>query len=188
MSQIRVPVLLALSALALSTSTTVAQTFPGLQGGSDRSIQGGVTENRSVPICQAAPGGSRVRANCEVETETLVAARELKPLLIEIPALENRECGATTTTEYYQVSGVARVNSTLKIEACTVASGEFTVELLVRDDNGEDKPIEFDETWQRSDDQDVTFMADYPIGENVELRGVRMRRLSCTCADAPAED
>ena len=42
--------------------------------------------------------------------------------------------------------------------------------------------------WQRTDDADVTFTADYPIGENVELLSVRLRGLTCTCADPPAED
>ena len=81
---------------------------------------------------------------------------------------------------------IARVNSTLKIADCTVASGAFSVALRIRDESGAEKPVEFNETWQRSDAQDVKFAADYPIGENVELLSVRMRRLSCTCADDPA--
>jgi hypothetical protein len=69
-----------------------------------------------------------------------------------------------------------------------VASGTFTVALRVRNESGEDKPLEFSETWQRSDAQDVKFTADYPIGENMELRSVRIRSLSCTCADPAKED
>ncbi|HUQ52238.1 MAG TPA: hypothetical protein VM692_08440 [Gammaproteobacteria bacterium] len=56
----------------------------------------------------------------------------------------------------------------------------------------------FDETWQRDDAEDIKFNADYAIGENVELVGVRLRSLECTCAatteaeapavDAPASD
>jgi hypothetical protein len=44
------------------------------------------------------------------------------------------------------------------------------------------------ETWQRDDDKDVSFSADYPIGENVDLVSARVRGLSCTCADPPAAD
>ena len=188
MSRIHVAALLALSALALPASTVFAQVFDsaGLQGGSDLSNQGGVTDDKDTPICQGAAGGSRMRQNCEVETETLRAQQEAKPLVIQIPALESRECSATTTTEYYQVSGVARVSSALQIADCTSASGEFTVALRIRGESGEDTPLEFGETWQRSDDNDVTFKADYPIGENVELRSVRIRGLSCTCADPPS--
>jgi hypothetical protein len=32
----------------------------------------------------------------------------------------------------------------------------------------------------------VSFTADYPIGENVELVSARVRGLSCTCATAAA--
>jgi len=51
-----------------------------------------------------------------------------------------------------------------------------------------DKPIEFSETWQRNDNENVTFAADYPIGDNVELVSARVRRLSCTCADPAKEE
>ena len=92
------------------------------------------------------------------------------------------------TSEYQQRNTIARLISTLAIADCpAAASGTFTVAVRVRDDSGETKPpVEFSETWQRSDDQDVKFTKDYPIGENVELVSVRVRNLRCTCADAPA--
>ena len=52
--------------------------------------------------------------------------------------------------------------------------------------NGEIKPLEFNETWQRDDAQDVTFNRDYPIGETTELVSVRVRSLSCSCAETAA--
>jgi hypothetical protein len=185
MSQIGVTALLALSALALLTSTAFAQApalFPPVP---DRSGPG--VNDDDLPLCQAAGGGSRMRENCDIaEPKTERTEQELK-ISIELPAVRSGQCGATTTTEYYQVNTIARVNSKLQIVDCTVASGTFTVALRVRDENGEEKPLEFSETWQRSDDQDVTFAADYPIGENVELRSVRVRGLRCTCADPPSE-
>jgi hypothetical protein len=57
-------------------------------------------------------------------------------------------------------------------------------EVRVKDENGAETPLEFHETWQRSGPEDVAFTADYPIGENMELVNVRLRGLSCTCADA----
>lgn len=184
MSRIHVTVLLALSAFAVPNATAFAQFIPGLRGGSDTSNQGGVHE-KDVPMCQAAPGGSRVRPNCEdMEPRTVRTEERVNTFLIEIPALENRECGAATTTQSSQVNTIARVNATLKIEDCTAASGTFTIALRIRDESGADLPLEFEETWQRSDAQDVEFSADYPIGENVDLLDVRMRALSCTCADA----
>jgi hypothetical protein len=98
------------------------------------------------------------------------------------------QCGANTATEYEQRDTVARVNVTLVIADCTLASGAFSVEALVKGENGEEKPpLEFTETWQRSDDTDVSFTADYPIGENVDLVSVRLRGFSCTCADSAIE-
>jgi hypothetical protein len=189
MSRNHVTALLALSALALATPIAFAQVFernPNA-GVANRSNQGGVLDgDEDVALCQGTAGGSRIRENCEAETTTVRTEQEPKFISIEVPALPNTQCGATTTTEYLQLNTIARVNGTLKIADCAAASGAFTVALRVRDESGEDKPLEFNETWQRSDDQDVQFAADYPIGENVELVGVRVRRLSCTCTDDPA--
>ena len=127
------------------------------------------------------------RARGQLEPTTAPVTEPALNIPIEARALSNAQCAATTTTEYLQRNTVARVNSTIKIEECAAASGAFTVAVRVRDEGGEDKSLEFDETWQRSDDQDVKFAADYPIGENVELLNVRVRRLSCTCAD-PAQE
>jgi hypothetical protein len=58
----------------------------------------------------------------------------------------------------------------------------------VRDESGEIKPLEFDQTWQRDAAERVSFESDYPIGTNVELVNVRVRGLTCTCAAAaPAQ-
>jgi hypothetical protein len=107
---------------------------------------------------------------------------------IEVPALPSTECEATTAAAYEQRNTIARVEGTIKVEGCKAASGEFTVTVRIRDDSGEVKLLELMETWQRDDDQDVSFTADYPIGENVELMSARVRGLTCTCADPVAED
>jgi hypothetical protein len=89
---------------------------------------------------------------------------------------------------------MAHVTGTISIGSCPAGTtGAFTVVARVRDASGEIKPLEFDETWQRDDAQDVKFNSDYPIGDNVELVGVRLRSLKCTCAgttapEAPAAD
>jgi hypothetical protein len=184
MTRIDVTALCSLSALAFLTLTAVAQVFetgPNNPGTNPIVNQGGIND---AELCQGTAGGSRMRENCASKTETVRAEKEV-PITIQLPALSSKECSATTTTEYVQLNTIARVNGTLKIEDCTVASGAFSIALRIRDESGEDNPVEFDETWQRSDDQDVKFGADYPIGENVELLSVRVRRLSCTCADDP---
>ena len=95
------------------------------------------------------------------------------------------QCEATTLTEYQQRNNVARVTGTVSISSCPAGTtGKFTLVARVRDDNGEIKPIEFNETWQRHDAEDHLFNTDYPIGDNVELMSVRVRGLACTCAAA----
>jgi hypothetical protein len=112
---------------------------------------------------------------------------DLTVVLEEAPVAASSapQCEATTLTEYQQRNNVARVTGTVSIAACPAGStGSFTITARVRDDNGEITPLEFNETWQRSDTQDHTFNTDYPIGENVELMSVRVRGMKCTCADA----
>src|SRR6185503_15935643 len=159
MSRPHIAALLALLALAaLPASPVHAQAG---RGAANRGAQGRVTERRDIEMCIGGPGGSRVHENCETETETLRLEQKIK-FSFELAALESVQCGATTTTEYQQVNTVARVGGTLEITDCSAAYGAFKVELLVKDDNGREKPLEFTEAWQRSDDQDVSFTSDYP--------------------------
>ncbi len=97
------------------------------------------------------------------------------------------QCEATTLTEYFQRNNIARVSGRISLAVCPAGTtGSYDVVVRVRDESGEIKPIEFSETWQRADLGDVTFNADYPIGENVELVNVRVRNMRCACAD-PAQ-
>src|SRR5688572_18302099 len=193
MSRIHLAALLAVTALALPASTTFAQfVAPGMQGGTpDRGIEGRVFEDRDVKTCVGVQGGSRVvRSDCEIEAETeaeSVSHEQTIELSFKLDA-PSTQCSAATTTEYEQRNTVARINSTFAIADCTLASGVFFVAVRVKDESGEEKPpLEFSETWQRSDANDVRFTADYPIGENVDLISVRLRGLTCTCGDsAPA--
>lgn len=175
----------ALSVLALLPSSVSAQVIFGAQGTSPRSNEGSAHE-KSLPTCQTSGGGTRTRSNCEVEpTESTVLRSELEFKIPVAPlALPSGQCEAMGETVYEQRNSVARIESTLEIDDCTAASGEFTISLRVRDESGEIKTVEFNETWQRADGQNVIFTADYPIGENVQLLRARMRDLSCTCADA----
>jgi hypothetical protein len=188
MSQLRVAALLALAVLALPLAPVSAQAIfgPGIRGNADISTPGRVTD-QDVAMCQAGPGGSRVRENCEVETTTLRLEHEIK-FSVELPAIETRQCAATTTTEYEQLNAIARVDGTLEIRDCTAAYGSFKVALRTKDDGGEDSLLEFNETWERGDKQDVRFTGNYPIGENVELMSARIRELRCICVDGATGD
>jgi hypothetical protein len=196
MSRTYVIAILALAALQLPASPAVAQVIfaPGRGGGIDTAIHGRATSRDDVYTCQAAPGGSRVRENCEVVTEIEQLQQQQKiAKLLRLPPLV--QCGASTTTEFRQLDAIARVNGTLEIHDCAAASGTLTVAVVVKDDGGAEKPLEFTETWQRADEKDVNFSADYPIGEKAELVDVHLSGLTCTCADpfaqpapAPAKD
>ena len=179
--------LFALSALALFASPAFAQIIFSTGGAADRGVQGRATERDDVYTCAAAPGGSRVRENCEVETTTLKLEQEMKIAFKLNAPPAPLQCGASTTTRYQQRDTVARVSGTLEIRDCAAASGTFTVAVRVKDDSGVEKPLEFSQPWQRSDDQDVAFTADYPIGENVDLVSVSLRGLTCTCTGLLAE-
>ena len=186
MSRIHVAAIIASSALVLPAAPAFAQTiFGGANANANpTATEGRVLEGR-VEMCQGAPGGSRVRQNCEpVEQKTLRAEAKLT----NAAAVQSApQCEATTLTEYSQRNNVARVAGTVSISNCLLGSaGAFNVVARVKDESGETKPIEFAETWQRGDAEDVTFNGDYPIGDNVELVNVRIRDLKCTCAEATA--
>lgn len=171
--------LLVLAALALP-STVFAQI---IFNGSDRA--GGIQNQNDVDSCQTSGGGSRIKRNCERESRA--ARSEVLLPSIKLGPLVTAQCEAIATTEYFQQGASAHVQSSLHVSDCTAASGTLTFALRTRDDNGTIAPLEFDETWQRTDDQDVKLDAVYPIGENVLLTSVRVRNLRCTCDDAAVE-
>jgi hypothetical protein len=180
MTQICLAALLALSALAAPTSIALAQSR------SDQGrIQGGGAET-----CAARAGGSRMRSsNCENEAPRTVRT-ELEPRVrTESSTPRGPQCDASALTEYSQRGAMARVIGTISIGNCPAGTdGVFTLVARVRDESGEIKPIEFNETWQRDNAQDVTFNRDYPIGETVELVSVRVRSLTCRCAATAAPE
>ena len=183
MSKLYVAALAALAALSFPGSLAFAQVFvggSGVRGMSDRGFEGRVTEG-DVYTCSAAPGGSRIRPNCDVVEEIEQLQQEMKRLMAPPPPLA--QCGASTTTEFQQLDAIARVNGTLEIRDCAAAAGTVTVAVVVKEKSGKEKPLEFTETWQRSDARDVSFASDYPIGEDVELVDVHLSGLTCTCAD-----
>ena len=173
---------IALAALSLAAAPAFAQAIFGRGMGNtvDRAVQGRATED-DIYTCSAAPGGSRVRPNCDVVAE--IERLELQMKRLSAPPPLPAQCGASTTTESRQVDAIARVTGTLEIRDCAAAAGTLTVAVVVKNKSGEEKPLEFTETWQRSDDRDVSFASDYPIGENVELVDVHLSGLTCTCAD-----
>jgi hypothetical protein len=87
---------------------------------------------------------------------------------------------------YEQRNTMARVDSTVAVASCAAASGEYKVTVRIRNEHGAVETLEFPQTWQRAEPGDAAATTDYPIGDNVELVGVRVSGVRCTCADAPA--
>lgn len=179
-TRISLTALVALSALAVPMSIPFAQTT-STQG----SVQGGRVES-----CNARAGGSRMRAsNCESEEPRTVRTEHNVTVRVELPASRGPQCEASVLTEYAQRGAMARVTGTVSIGSCPAGTtGAFTLVARIRDESGELKPLEFNETWQRDDAHDVRFTGDYPLGESVELVSVRVRNLTCTCAATAAPE
>ena len=191
MNRIHLAVLLGVTTLALPASTANAQfVTPGTAGGTpDRGTEGRVFEDRDVKSCRGAQGGSRiVRSDCVIKAETepeSVSHEQKIDLSFKLDPPSAVQCSATTTTE--QRNTVAHISTTFAIADCPLASVAFSVAVRVKNESGEEMPpLEFSETWQRTDTDDVRFTADYPIGENVDLISVRLRGLTCTCGDGGA--
>jgi hypothetical protein len=91
-------------------------------------------------------------------------------------------CVASVSTGYFQSNALAKVESTIQIEGCAAATGKYTIVARIRNPAGETTALEFEETFQRSDDQSMVIKRDYPIGDNVELVNVRTRNVRCDCA------
>ena len=104
------------------------------------------------------------------------------------PPKQKQYCKANTAIEYYQSDDVAEVNVEIKNEDCMASSGSFTLRVRYRTMENEVVNLEFDETWQREDDQNIFFNRQYPIGKNVDLVRVRTARMKCVCAESEDEN
>ncbi len=116
-----------------------------------------------------------------IEHELPATTRELR---MALPP--SKRCSADISLSYIQKDTLASVEGSLGNAVCAASSGDYTLAISIRDENGETQTLEFTEVWQRTDDQPVVLEGEYPIGANVDLMRVRTRRASCTCAEAPA--
>lgn len=138
-----------------------------------------------VSICP--PSSSRVAAACARPTsETVIRVEKESSSEIEVPPLpEPPYCEATIAIAYTQRVTIARVEGTIRNPDCAASSGSYVLGVSTRDESGELKTREYTGSWQRDDDRPVTFIADYRIGENVDLVRVRPHHLLCACARTP---
>ena len=94
----------------------------------------------------------------------------------------SQSCKASASLDYYQRGAEAEAEITVENPHCAKSSGNFVVEATIRAD-GEDEPrkLEFEESWDRRDEQPVLLQRRYPIGDSVQLIRIRIRRLTCSC-------
>ena len=97
-------------------------------------------------------------------------------------------CEATAVLEYSQHGAEVEVEATIENYDCAASSGEFTIETTVRADGEMDTDkLSFPETWSRDDEDPVVITKRYPIGDNVDLMRVKVRKLRCECGNEIAE-
>ncbi len=96
-------------------------------------------------------------------------------------------CQASISFTYLQRAAEADVKATVENEDCAASSGSYVVQLTIKADGAmETEKLRFEESWQRDNDRPVVVEKRYPIGGNVDLVRVRIRKLTCRCADDDA--
>ena len=97
-------------------------------------------------------------------------------------------CSAQTSIEYYQSDKIANVQGEINVDGCTNASGQYTISVRFRDEEGETHNLEFDETWNSDSAAPAKFSHEYAMAENVDLIRARARRTRCVCNDDESDD
>ncbi len=98
-------------------------------------------------------------------------------------------CVLSASVEYTQRGPEADVSMTIAVQSCTVATGSHVIEATIHAD-GADGPekLAFPETWSRDRDGPLVIERRYPIGDDVDLLRIRIRKLKCTCGEAGVDD
>jgi len=135
----------------------------------------------------SSEGGGAPRVVVEKNGQSTRLVTENKfSVNVKLAPKPSKACQATITTRSEQRDTLAHVEGTVETADCAACSGDYTIVVRIRDASGEVKTLEFPGSWQRADGEPVKVTADYPIGDNVDLLGVRSKGLHCICADAPA--
>jgi hypothetical protein len=144
---------------------------PLSQGGAQRS-----------PGC--LPRATRTRPSCDPK-RTVIRAESEVGFPLDLPPMRVVQCAAIIEVAYTQRDSVVGVEGTIAHNVCGASSGDFNLVVSVRNANRELHTVEFFESWQRQDDQPVTFSGLYRIGENADVVRVRTVQLRCACTDVP---
>lgn len=133
----------------------------------------------SALLCTSAAADRKTKANSATFSKTI----ELKT-----EQYNSNSCESTAVLEYYQRGTEAAVETTIENPDCAASSGEFTIEATIRADGQMDSvKLSFPETWSRDTDEPVALAKRYPIGDDVDLLRVKIRKLRCECSEEAAE-
>ncbi len=135
---------------------------------------------------ECLPRATRAKEHCDPKQVVVRAEGELQ-VTLDLPDLKPVYCAAVISIEYTQRDTVVDVMGTISNPDCAACSGEYEVLVSVRDESQGLKILRFVEPWQRSDDQPVAFVAQYPIGQNVDVVRARAQPLRCTCLTSLGE-
>ena len=154
----------------------------------------GVENEVSFEGADPCPRASRIESeiDCFLESrpvKTTTIKHELEiTTRIEARPIRTRQCQASVSLSYLQKNTLASVEGEIKNETCAASSGEVVLSVRTANEGGDQATQEYRQPWMRDDDQPVSFSAEYPIGENMDLVRVRALRVQCTCAELPELD
>jgi hypothetical protein len=135
--------------------------------------------------CKGA-SGSRIESQTGCEElstgATVVIEHELEiTTRVEGGVIETHQCQADVTLSYVQKNTLASVEGMIGNRTCAASRGSVVLSVRTRNEQGEQATQEFTQSWERDDARPVSFEAEFPIGENVDLTRVRATAVQCTC-------
>jgi len=98
-----------------------------------------------------------------------------------------QSCRSGLSFEYFQIGDDVNVAGQLTNDGCAAASGEYTVSVRYRTEDGEIENKDFVELWTREDNTPIEFDKNYPMGPDTYLIRVRTKRSKCVCTAPEAQ-
>jgi len=109
-------------------------------------------------------------------------------MTLETSPATKKYCHVSVNIDYLQKNTDVIVNMALDNPDCAASSGSYAVAVKFRDENNNSQTVEYEETWQREDDQPLQKRQSYYVGENVDVINARVKRPNCVCVAIPSEE
>lgn len=125
---------------------------------------------------------AHIKRDPDADTARFVVEQEI-PIKMQLPEIQFNSCQAFITLQYDQRDTLARVEATVENESCITSMGEYELLFSISDENGVSRNLSFSAAWEQKEDSLLKSSQDYPIGENVTLKGVLAQGVHCKCTD-----